>query len=589
MEIDQTPDWRSTIKQCPVCARYGCTDCVTLERSVIVEGARDNTVLHDCVDNDCDAGESPAESSSSSSSTIFSGGVGEGERLSAAHAANPQQKIITGQRLECEKKVGLEVATMRSSWASLPSSDDDDDGAGNFPKCYSCLADAVLRCNDCERGGVLLCGSCDETKHDTNTIHSRDDFCVATGGFVPSRHRERVWRLPHCAHCLRAQSDRRPESDSNLLLPPPFRIVYHTTHLGRVNVLIKPRLCTYCQKVFETKASEFDCTPCATGNDWFGNELLDVYVRICEASGFSLSWHSMSEAHAASSAARNEEPFTSNTRQKFTEALKIFAAQRCDCRRLRNLDECLKATLSDPNCPREVKMSLALIAKCAACGRYPLATNLDGSHCIRTLQTAGRSYTNRLNQSVFPNETLDPELGRFRNTQFSTNFRDFRAQERAKVETQRKQSRGITPRDNSCTKVFQAITPLDDTSKKYDMVMAFMSECSHFYISESSNLRIFTKGERLENAHYLMAQLAHNSGQRPLERVFGPVPEVLDPAPAFTFYDLCCKIIAHIRLFDPELADLLMDLTKLEKLHGRNTIYVMVFKVTSMHGAFLLT
>lgn len=371
----------SGVQQCPVCMIFGCVARLESDE----ECASSCPNVYGQEENVSDIVSAVGSSISSSSSGVGAdagSGVGVDGRVSAAHSKNPERQRIIGAKLAQQKRIGLQNESMRSSWVSLRSSDDED--SGKFPKCFECAEDAVLRCNDCARSGILLFSNCDEKVHGSSIIHSRDDFCERTGGFTPSKHPERTWSKPHCTHCLRANSETwRGTSASSgsgaaLTLHQPFSVVYHTTHIGRVNVVIMPRLCTYCEQVFGTEASEFDCTPCATGNDWFGIELLDLYVRICEAAGFALSWHAMFEAHSASSMARNEEPFTSTTREKFTEALKIFSAQRCDKRRLHNLDECLKDVVSHKECPPEVKRSIALIGWCAACGWYPLANVHDG-------------------------------------------------------------------------------------------------------------------------------------------------------------------------------------------------------------------
>lgn len=133
-----------------------------------------------------------------------------------------------------------------------------------------------------------------------------------------------------------------------------------------------------------------------------------MYARINEGASFAVSWQSMYESHSAKSVERNEKPFTSVTAQNFTEAMKVFSAQRCDRRQLVHLQSVFKDCVSDLSCTCAVKTSLALIRGCAACGVLPLSSIHDGSHCIRSLHTSGRSYGPPLNRSVFSNESWDP-------------------------------------------------------------------------------------------------------------------------------------------------------------------------------------
>ena len=433
---------------------------------------------------------------------------------------------------------------------------------------------------------MFYCTKCDKKIHGSNIIHNRDDLCEDTGGFTPSRHPRRVWYLLHCPCCLRAQpalssakaqdkdesasdenNDDSPEVNS--VLPPPFSVVYHTTHLGRVDVLVIPRQCAHCEKIFGTKASEFACTSCATGSDWFGNELLDVYARINEGASFAVSWQSMYESHSAKSVERNEKPFTSVTAQNFTEAMKVFSAQRCDRRQLVHLQSVFKDCVSDLSCTCAVKTSLALLRGCAACGVLPLSSIHDGSHCIRSLHTSGRSYGPPLNRSVFSNESVDPESGRLRNKMLRE-FEIFRTARRAQEDLERKRRSGITPRDDTCTKAYKATAPLGNTSKFYDMTMAFMSSCSHFRAAEDSGLRVHTPGEGYINCHYQLCEIFHNSGKRPLVDVFGEIPEVLSPCSAFFYYDLCCKLMRTLELTDPDLYARIVLL--LGKLHGESLL-----------------
>ena len=580
----------SDIKQCKECGTFGCVDCIITEGSESCEDNDDNddecddddveiSQYHDCEFMD-DEGEGvgvepsiafmPSTGSSSGTSSSTSS-VGGGSTPASDNKNGRRQKVI-GEKLSHEKSLGLKIETMRSSWESLENT--DEEATGHLPICYDCDDFAAIRCNDCARGGIFLCSSCDARKHSSHVIHNRDDLCLETGGFSPSKHLECVWSLRHCPHCHRAHpTPSSPEGQGigsgcdATNVPHPFRIMYHSTHLGRVRVLVVPRRCVHCDEIFGTEAAEFDCSPCATKSDWFGNELLAFYARLNEATGFSISWQSMWEALSANGVARKEDAFTSKTALNFTEAMKVFSAQRCEKRRLLNLEEYLSDVASDSSCPFAVKRSLALLGTCAACGMCPLSSVHDGSHGIRSLHSSGRTFCLPLSsRPIFNNETVDTNLGRLRNKIFSGKFYEFRQQRRAEVEKELKRSNGAIPKDNSCSKDFKALAPLDDISKLYDMTMAFLSSCSHFYASESGGLRVHTPGERYQNFHYQMAERLHNSGQRTLFGVFKQLHEVLEPCAAFFYYDLCCKVQRHLQLTDPELYELTT--TLLGKLHG---------------------
>ena len=605
-----------SISLCRTCGTFGCDDCGLSDgESDVAASGEDETGLA-YGDGSCGDGggvgndewnqddDIVVESSfmPSSSKSGGSGNVGFGSEL------HRRRRQIGDARVARERAKSRVIETKHSAWGISRGGE----GTLEKPGCSSCSKPAESRCSDCAPGGIFFCAQCDESHHGSMVIHNRDRLCEETGGFAPMPQRPRTWSLSNCTSCLHAQchssstldamdndahdeSQRaeplgtsldefgdllereRGESDSDdeeiqteeggVGMPlRRFRIVLHTMKSGCADVTIVPKECDNCGDIFGSDAAEYGCTSCATGTDWFLNDMLCVYATMNEAANFSLSWLAMWKSHSAHNASRNHESSTSSaTAQKFTQAMRIYTALRNDKRRLGHVKLALENVMKDPDCPVEVKTSLALRGECAACGTSPLSRVSDGSHCIRIQKSAGKSHNVPLDSSVFSNLSLDPS-GHLRNEKFNK-FVLWRAEARKKADAARKRASGITPKDSSCSRDYKAVSPVGNESEQYDTTMVFMSSCSHYVVKESGNLLVHTKGEGYSNMHFQLAEQFHNSGQRPLPEVFGPVPPVLAPSPAFNYYDLACKIQRTLELTDLKLYELVTVL--LGKLHGK--------------------
>ena len=322
-----------SISPCRTCGTFGCDDCGLSDgESDAAASGEDETGLA-YGDGSCGDGggvgndewnqddEIVVESSfmPSSSKSGGSGNVGFGSEL------HRRRRQIADARVSRERAKSRVIETKHSAWGISRGGE----GTLEKPGCSSCSKPAESRCSDCAPGGIFFCAQCDESHHGSMVIHNRDRLCEETGGFAPMPQRPRTWSLSNCTSCLHAQchssstldamdneahdeSQRaeplgtsldefgnllerdRGESDSDdediqteeggVGMPlQRLRIVLHTMNSGCAYVTIVPKECDNCGDIFGSDAAEYGCTPCATGTDWFLNDMLCVYALLFAA------------------------------------------------------------------------------------------------------------------------------------------------------------------------------------------------------------------------------------------------------------------------------------------------------------------
>jgi hypothetical protein len=478
-------------------------------------------------------------------SSVFTIGVGGGSP--GAGGGTWASRQIELERRLAENRVELH----RGRTSQLSSCATTGDLAA--PHC-ACGDKAILRCSSCAPGSSFLCAECDAEAHGSHLIHSREAFDESSNGFRAIPVSPRVWSINHCPSCFESFSaeQRCPET------LPSFSVTLHTHGSGYVKVTVNPLKCPSCSSACGSTPAEHNCTPSASGTDWYQNTLLQSFKDMDRSSGYSLSNSSVFESYKKSCERNKCFGLSSESARKLSEARRLFEAVDDDAHRQKDLGDVLEDIRLDISI--QDYTTLKRIKDCAACGKNPHSWDGDGCAKLRVRRDAGQSFADPLLRSTFGDLRADGE-----GAIVDVLMESFRVWRKNSIDKVNAQSRGVPAPDPILCTDFRAL--LKTTSKDYTVSRVYSAVCSHNIAADGFSRLVTTAGEGLEYAHSLLRETLHLSGKLPLVVVFGPVPEVRRPCPSIFYCDIACKLHAFLKKFDPEV--LLHVKILLGMLHGK--------------------
>ena len=392
---------------------------------------------------------------------------------------------------------------------------------------------------------MFFCRSCAEGVHDVGCRpHRLESLNSGTHGFDAVAPTERTLRPAHCRQCTTGLfCAARDDGDAEgVREEPSFMVTLVLAQTGPVQAKVQPLRCLECDCVSGATAPEYFCISGAS-TTWVDQELLDERRDFYAASHYSLSDSSIAGAYARRWSARGLNENGHRTTQ--------FAVERAgriyDAILFQEEDIGERFSINPKICPAcEGSKDVTGIVHVDACFKLREKKNTGFTHgAPLTKSSLGVSLTSE-------GELKNPFFQELRSWRYRV----------CKIPTSKQ-----SPAPSNCPDL-RAFSSQKASSKDLKISAVHLGVCRHNLAHPDVGLAVDTPGEGLEYAHYALRYLLHNSGQLPLEEVFGPCVEPPTPPLGIIHSDIPCQLIPHLRKYDPEALKL-VDI-KLGEVHKWN-------------------
>lgn len=361
----------------------------------------------------------------------------------------------------------------------------------------------------------------------TGFVHRINDLDTKTHGFLPrsmSTMLPRTLRPAFCTYCkgsLLVESSGMDHSKSNITIISRLS--------GPANVIVISVLCVKCENISGGTAPENRCVS-GGENVWVEIDLINEQRCYYNASNYSLSDESLACSYLKSCELLGWTG--SSGMRTVTTAIKratqVYIGTEEEDRKL-----CCLPGVAD-------------LQSCPACAHGCLALHCDCDFKLKGAPSRTRPHASPMVSTTGVDMWFDSKTDTLRNLEMDR----FRAYRHAPVEDGGLSiPRTSVPYCSDCPDLRAAGDP-KSKSGAFSYNATSYCVCRHNVANVGLCLLVDTRGEGLEYAHFAVRKALHMSGQLPLVKVFGDLPDVRWPKTSIFYSDMPCQLIPHLRKHD---------------------------------------